>query len=46
MTPAEEAAELTEADVFFLDQEQLLRDNYQEMYTAWMTAFPLDQFWP
>lgn len=46
MTPAEEAAELARADAHFADQEQLLRDHYQEMYTAWMEAFPLDQFWP
>jgi hypothetical protein len=46
MTPAEEAAELARAEVYFTDQEQLLRDHYQEMYTAWMTAFPLDQYWP
>jgi len=46
MTPAEETEELTRADEYFDEQEQLLQDHYDEMYSAWMTAFPLDQFWP
>lgn len=46
MTPAEEAVELARVDMYFGEQEQLLQDHYPEMYTAWMTAFPLDQYWP
>ena len=46
MTPAEETAELARAEAYFTAQEKLLSDHYQEMYTAWMTAFPLDQHWP
>jgi hypothetical protein len=46
MTPAEETAELARAAAYFADQEGLLRDQYQEMFTAWMSAFPLDQQWP
>jgi hypothetical protein len=46
MTSSEEAEELAKAESYFAEQEQLLRDHYQEMYAAWMTAFPLDQCWP
>ncbi len=46
MTPAEEAVELARADTYFGEQEQPLQDHYREMFTAWMTAFPLDEFWP
>jgi hypothetical protein len=46
LTPVEESAELTRADAYFVNQEQLLRDHYQEMYTAWIMAFPLDRCWP
>lgn len=46
MTSSEEAEELARAESYFAEQVQLLRDHYQEMYAAWMTAFPLDQCWP
>lgn len=46
MTPGEEAAELARAEEYFSNQGQLLHDYYQEMYAAWMMAFPLDQCWP
>ncbi len=46
MDPAEEATELARAEAYFADQDQLLRDHYQDMYAAWMKAFPLDQCWP
>lgn len=46
LTPSEEAAELARAEAYFAVQEQLLRDYYQEMYAAWMRAFPLDSCWP
>lgn len=46
MTSSEEAEERTRAEAYFAEQEELLRDHYQEMYAAWMTAFPLDQCWP
>ncbi len=46
LTPGEEAEELTRAEAYFTEQEQSLRAYYQEMYAAWMTAFPLDQCWP
>jgi len=46
MTTDEETAELARAATYFADQEQLLKDHYQEMYAAWMSAFPLNQYWP
>lgn len=46
LTQSEEAAALEQADTYFSTQEQLLRDHYQEMYAAWMMAFPFDQCWP
>jgi hypothetical protein len=46
MTPAEQAGELAMAEAYFADQEGLLRDHYQEMYAAWMKAFPFDSCWP
>jgi hypothetical protein len=46
LTPKEEAEELARAKTYFAEQEQALRDSYQEIYTAWMTAFPFDQCWP
>ncbi len=46
LTPEEEAVELLKADKNFSDQEQIMNENYQELYTAWMKAFPMDQCWP
>jgi hypothetical protein len=46
MTTDEETAELARAAAYFADQEQQLNDHYQEMYAAWMSAFPLNQYWP
>jgi len=46
LTENEEADELARANVYFAEQEQLLRDHYQEMYAVWMAAFPFDQCWP
>ena len=46
LTADEETTELDKAKAYFADQEQLLDEHYQEMYTAWMAAFPLDQCWP
>lgn len=45
MTAAEEDAELARAEKVFAEQEYLLNHYYQEMYTAWMSAFPFDQQW-
>jgi hypothetical protein len=46
LTPEEETEELVKAEKIFSDQEQILNENYQELYAAWMNAFPMDQFWP
>ena len=46
LTASEEATELERAKAYFANQEQLLSEHYQEMYAAWMSAFPLDQCWP
>ncbi len=46
LTAEEETVELDRARAYFAEQEQLLRDYYQEMYTAWLKAFPLNQCWP
>ena len=46
LTPEEETEELVKAEKYFSDQEQILNESYQELYTAWMNAFPLDQCWP
>jgi hypothetical protein len=46
LTLEEEAEELVKAEKIFSDQEQILNENYQELYTAWMKAFPMDQCWP
>ena len=46
LTPEEETEELVKAENIFSDQEQILNENYQELYTTWMNAFPLDQCWP
>lgn len=46
LTASEESTELAKAKAYFAEQDQLLRDQYQEMYAAWMAAFPLDQCWP
>jgi len=45
MTAVEEAEELARAEAFFKDEEKLLGDHYQEMYAAWMNAFPFDKAW-
>jgi len=46
LTPKEETEELLKAEKFFSDEEQILDENYQELYIAWMKAFPMDQCWP
>jgi len=46
LNASEETDELARARAYFAEQEQSLRDSYQEMYTAWMAAFPLGQCWP
>jgi hypothetical protein len=46
LTPEEETEELIKAEKYFSDQEQVLNENYQELYTTWMKTFPLDQCWP
>ncbi len=46
LTLGEEAAEGLRAEAYFANQEKLLGDYYQEMYAAWMMAFPLDRCWP
>lgn len=43
LTANEEADELARANAYFAEQEQLLREHYQEMYAAWMAAFLFDQ---
>jgi hypothetical protein len=45
LTAEEKAESLAQARTFFATREQLLRDNYREMYAAWMAAFPLDRCW-
>jgi hypothetical protein len=45
MTAAEEAAELETAQAALTGQAQALGDHYQEMYAAWMTAYPLNRGW-
>ncbi len=46
LTPKEEAEELVKAEKIFSVEEQILNENYQELYSAWMKAFPMDQCWP
>lgn len=46
MTAEEEAGQIELARNYFTQAETLLTDHYQEMYTAWMKAFPLNQCWP
>jgi hypothetical protein len=46
MTAAEEATERDKARAYFESEENSLREHYQEIYNAWMTAFPLNQCWP
>jgi|GEM_PF-1927873 len=46
LTPEEEIAELAKAENYFSDQKQILNENYQDLYTAWMKAFPMNQCWP
>lgn len=46
MTEEEVAVELARAKDHFEIQEQVLRESHEEMYAAWMTAFPLNQCWP
>jgi len=46
LTANEEVDELARAKAYFAEQDQLLRDHYQEMYATWMTAFPFDRCWP
>jgi len=46
MTAEEETAELARAQAYFAGQEKLLDDHYQEMYAAWINAFPFDRQWP
>lgn len=45
MTVEEETAELQKANLFFKEQVRLLQENYQDMYTAWMAAFPFTECW-
>jgi len=45
MTAAEKVSELARAEADFAAREQLLSDHYQEMYAAWMQAFPVERFW-
>ena len=45
MTAAEKISELARAEADFAVREQLLSDHYQEMYAAWMQAFPVERFW-
>jgi len=46
LTPEEEVEELVKAEKYFSDQAQILNENYQELYPAWLKAFPMDQCWP
>lgn len=46
MTEGEMAQELARAKEHFDSQEQILREAHEEMYAAWMAAFPLNQCWP
>ena len=46
LTPEEETKEQVKAEKYFSDQEQILNENYQELYTTWMKIFPMDQCWP
>lgn len=46
LTPAEQAAELDRATAYFANQQNLLREHYQEMYAALFQAFPFHQCWP
>jgi hypothetical protein len=46
MTDDEKAAEVARTEAYFAEQERLLQENYQEMYTAWMRSFPFKECWP
>ena len=46
LTPKEETDELAKAENYFSDQKEILNENYQDLYAAWMKAFPMDQCWP
>jgi hypothetical protein len=46
LAPEEETEELTRAEAYFAEQEQLLRNYHREMYNAWMMTFPFEECWP
>jgi hypothetical protein len=46
LTSEEETQEIDRAVEYFSTQELLIGDDFQQMYTAWMETFPLDQYWP
>jgi len=46
LTPEEEEEELELAEVYFAEQDQLLRNHHREMYEAWMMTFPFNECWP
>lgn len=45
LTEAERSAELTRAAAYFANQDALLRENYQEMYAAFLESFPFERCW-
>ncbi len=45
LTTAEEQASITKAQTYWASQKQLLSDNYVELYTTLLKAFPLDRCW-
>ena len=46
LTEAEEAGELGKAKQYFAEQDQLVKDNYQQFHAALRRAFPFDKCWP
>lgn len=45
LTAEEETEELVKAENYFSDQEQILKENYRDLYATWMKAFPMDACW-
>ena len=46
LTQSEETDELAKAENYFSDQKRILNENYQDLFAAWMQAFPMDRCWP
>lgn len=46
LTPEETQVELAKAKEFFTVQADLVRNHYNEIYSAWRASFPMEMCWP